>query len=83
VGARGSHIHRVVADQCEVLDSICAFLVGLVPKVAPGGRHMCSSALEVDILPVPGYVRSGVALAMVPPGGPRTYSPAVDTEGEI
>lgn len=44
---------------------------------------MCSPALEVDILPVPGYVRSGLALAMVPPGGPQTYSPAVGTEGEM
>ena len=83
MGAGGSHIHRVAADQCEVPDSVRAFLVGLVPKVTPGGRHMCSPALEVDVPPVPGYVRSGLALAMVPPGGPQTYSPAVDTEGEM
>lgn len=59
------------------------FLVGLVPKVAPGGRHMCSPVLEVDILPVPGYVCSGLALAIGPPRGPQTYCPAVDTEGEM
>lgn len=83
MGAGGSHIHRVAADQCEVPDSVRTFLVGLVPMVAPRGRHMCSPALEVDILPVPGYVRSGLALAIGPPRGPQTYSPSVDTAGEM
>jgi hypothetical protein len=44
---------------------------------------MCSPVLEVDILPVPGYVCSGLALAIGPPRGSQTYSPAVDTEGEM
>ena len=38
---------------------------------------------EVDILLVPGYVRSGLALIMGPSGDPRHIRPAVDTEGEM